>query len=87
VHHLHRRAVAARDFGGQRLAEDRQVVALGRPDVRGQAGGVAAVRREQQQLGELAGGQPREAAAILESPPLSRGAWSENGGYVASRWR
>jgi hypothetical protein len=63
--------VTTSDFRGQVLPEDGQLLAIGRPNMRGKpslSSVVTPAWAKQDQVGELAGGQPREPAAVLHSP-------------------
>src|SRR6185369_8284504 len=69
MHHLDRRTVAATDLLRQLLAEERQILSLRRADMRREVsidGGPPPLWGKEDQLRELSGRQPWEAAAIAD---------------------
>jgi len=71
LHHLHGSSVPTSDLGGQVRTEDIHLFAIRRAHVRGKVppGTVlAAERSKQDEVGKLAGGEPRERAAVFHAP-------------------
>ena len=71
LHHLHRSPVAASDLRGQLLAEDRQLFAVRRANMRRKISLAPSSRRSgvnRSRSGSLLADQPREPAAVIDSP-------------------
>ena len=69
LHHLHGRPVAASDLRRQFLPEDRHLFAIRSANMRRQVSRNAvftALRSKPNQVGKLAGREPREPAAVID---------------------
>jgi hypothetical protein len=71
LHHLDGRSESTSNLGGQVFTEDVHLFAVRRANVRGKtllSGVFTAVRRKQEQIWQLAGGQPWKPATVIDSP-------------------
>src|ERR1700680_4869630 len=71
LHHLHGSPVPTSDLRGQILPEDRHVFAIRRANMRRKVSlstVSTALRRKPDQVGKLAGGEPRKPAPVLHPP-------------------
>jgi hypothetical protein len=67
AHHLDGRTKSASDIGGKRIAEQRQFLAFRCQDMRRKSASfVAALWREENEVGEPAGGEPGKTAPIVQ---------------------